>query len=92
MEFLDVAVFYDISDDRKRSHFGEFLKDLGLERVQKSGFMGTLRDDRLNKLLDKCKEFSSDTIHVILLYKCKSSSVLCFGKGFYPEDEDYINF
>jgi CRISPR-associated endonuclease Cas2 len=92
LEFLDIAVFYDISDDNKRSSFCEFLKNLGLDRVQKSGFMGTIRKDRLDKLFNKCKQFETDTIHVILLYKCREQAVICFGLGYYPKDEDYVSF
>ncbi len=35
-----VVVFYDVSDDRRRAMLAEFLKSMGLTRIQRSVFMG----------------------------------------------------
>ena len=93
MEFIDIAVFYDIRDDKRRYRFSEFLKNLGLERVQMSGFVGSIRKDLLEKLVKECSKpkFLDDKIHVILLYKCKKKSVLSFGEAWIPKDEDFIS-
>ncbi len=88
MEFKRVAVFYDIRDDNRRKRFSDFLKDIGLERVQMSGFMGCIREDLIERLKDKCKEFEEDTIHIIWLYKCGKDIVETFGFAHIPEDED----
>ncbi len=90
MEFVSVVVFYDITNDKLRSEFGNFLKDLGLDRIQKSAFMGEMRKDLLDNLFEKCSEFDEDTIHVILLWKCKKDAVKVFGEGWIPQDEDIV--
>ncbi len=35
-----IIVFYDVSDDRRRLMLAEFLKSMGLTRIQRSVFMG----------------------------------------------------
>ncbi|RLB82184.1 MAG: CRISPR-associated endonuclease Cas2 [Deltaproteobacteria bacterium] len=42
MEELKTFVFYDIPSDRIRNKVGSICKDYGLERIQFSGFAGSL--------------------------------------------------
>jgi len=43
-------VIYDISDDRVRNKIAKECKKYGLERVQKSVFLGRLQANRYNEL------------------------------------------
>lgn len=47
---MKVLTIYDISDNRFRNRIARKLKDLGLERVQKSCFAGDLSQNRIEML------------------------------------------
>ena len=67
------VVIYDVSDDNLRTLIAETLKDYGLQRIQYSGFMGDLRRDQLNSLLDDLKNLINDLMENVQLFtKCDS--------------------
>ena len=48
-----IWVIYDISDDKTRSRVAKECKRYGLERVQKSVFLGKLKTNRFDELAEK---------------------------------------
>ncbi|MEM4215716.1 MAG: CRISPR-associated endonuclease Cas2 [Candidatus Anstonellales archaeon] len=88
-----IIVFYDIKDDRRRYGFADFLKNIGLERIQFSGFMGEIREKDFNELISgipKKINDAEDTVHLVLL--SSFSEVKCFGRGWIPSDPDILIF
>lgn len=55
-------VIYDISDDRQRTKLAKHLKDYGLRRVQKSGFLGDLNPNDRMVLSRELKRFLSSAV------------------------------
>ncbi len=47
---MKVLVVYDISNDTLRNRIAEILKDFGLERIQKSAFLGELTSEERKDL------------------------------------------
>ncbi len=47
---MKVLVVYDISNDTLRNRIAEILKDFGLERIQKSAFIGELTSEERKDL------------------------------------------
>lgn len=67
---VKVVVVYDISDDVKRLKLANCLKSLGLSRIQRSAFAGTLDSSKLKDLYRLCERFAdgeADVIHVFTL-------------------------
>jgi len=62
------VVIYDITDDNLRALVAETLKDYGLQRIQYSAFIGSLRRDTLNSLLVDLKNLIKDLIENVQLY------------------------
>ncbi len=58
--FMQTLVVYDISDDNIRNRLAEFLKDFGLERIQKSAFLGDLSSQERKDLLLILPKFIKD--------------------------------
>ncbi len=56
-----ILVVYDISDDRIRYRLAEILKDFGLERIQKSAFIGELNVQERKDLLEVLRNFPRDS-------------------------------
>lgn len=48
---LRYLVIYDITDDNLRTKVSETLKDYGLDHIQYSAFLGTLKRNVLNSLI-----------------------------------------
>ncbi len=57
---MQTLVVYDISDDNIRNRLAEFLKDFGLERIQKSAFLGDLSPQERKDLLLILPKFIKD--------------------------------
>lgn len=79
---VKVVVVYDISDDAKRFKLASQLKVLGLSRIQRSAFAGTLDSSRLRDLYRLCERFASgeaDVIHVFTLCGYDWSRRAAFG-------------
>ena len=53
-------VIYDISDDVLRNKLAERLKDFGLERIQRSAFIGDLNPQERETLLEILKRYVKD--------------------------------
>ena len=57
---MTTLVVYDISDDNIRNKLAEFLKDNGLERIQKSAFIGDLTPQERRDLVRLLHYFIKD--------------------------------
>lgn len=91
MSEILVWVIYDISDDRIRNRVSKLCKAVGLERVQKSAFLGRLPTSRIDELALQCGELiDSETDSVYLFPLCKEDfrRVKTLGLAFDPR---YVN-
>lgn len=61
-------IIYDITDDNLRALVAESLKDYGLQRIQYSAFIGSLRRDRLNSLIVDLKNLIKDLVENVQIY------------------------
>lgn len=65
-------VIYDISDDKIRNRVVSKCKNYGLDRVQKSAFLGNLTKNKAEMLALDVKEFVKDaTDCVFIMPSCK---------------------
>lgn len=53
-------IIYDISNDRKRTTVSEKCKNYGLQRVQKSAFLGNVSKNKLDMLAIELKDVLKD--------------------------------
>lgn len=67
MEELSVYVFYDIENDAIRYRVAETCKDYGLDRIQFSGFFGTLGRNKREELFLKFSHILKDRSGKILI-------------------------
>ena len=49
-------IIYDITDNSLRNKLADILKDFGLDRIQYSAFIGTLKRHELNSLIARIKK------------------------------------
>ena len=86
-----IWVIYDISDDKIRNRVSKLCKGAGLERVQKSAFLGKLPANRIDELALKCDELiDAETDSVFLFPLCREDfrRVKTLGLAFDPK---YVN-
>jgi CRISPR-associated protein Cas2 len=86
-----VWIIYDIVDDGARAKVAKECKKYGLERVQKSAFLGKLKPNRFDELAEKCLDIiSEDEDSVYLFPFCQEDfkKVKVLGQGF---DKKMIN-
>lgn len=83
-----VWILYDISEDRVRNRVSKQCKQYGLERVQKSAFLGRLEPNRLDELAEKCRAMideKSDSVYVFPFCQTDFRNVRVLGQGFDPK-------
>jgi len=61
-------IIYDITDDNLRALVAETLKDYGMERIQYSAFIGSLRRHRLNSLAVDVKRLIGEAVESVQVY------------------------
>ena len=64
--------FYDISENRRRLKVSEECKNFGMERIQKSAFIGVMTKNNAEMLAIKCREMIDETDCVFLIPACKN--------------------
>ncbi len=65
-------VIYDISNDRTRSRVASKCKNYGLDRIQKSAFIGNLSKNKAEMLAIEVREFvHEETDCVFIMPSCK---------------------
>ena len=86
-----IWVIYDISDDRVRNKIAKECKKYGLERVQKSVFLGKLQANRFDELAEICLDLiNEDEDSVYLFPFCQDDfrRIKVLGQGF---DRELVN-
>lgn len=61
-------VIYDITDDNLRSMVAETLKDYGLNRIQYSAFIGSLKRSKLNSLIVDLRKLIGEAVENVQVY------------------------
>jgi CRISPR-associated protein Cas2 len=83
-----VWIIYDISDDKMRTRVSKACKKYGLERVQKSAFLGRLELNRFDELSQKCRSMINEEVDSVYLFPfCQEDfkKVKVLGQGFDPK-------
>ena len=83
-----VWIIYDISEDKIRSKVSKACKLYGLERVQKSAFLGKLEANRFDELTEKCRSLIDEKVDSVYLFPfCQDDfkRVKVLGQGFDPK-------
>jgi len=62
------VVIYDITDDNLRTLIAETLKDYGLQRIQYSAFIGSLRRDKLNSLIVDLRKLIGSLVENVQIF------------------------
>ncbi len=86
-----VWLIYDISDDRVRARVAKLCKGVGLERVQKSAFLGKLPANRIDELTLQCGQLidvETDSVYLFPLCRDDFRRVKTLGLAFDPK---YVN-
>lgn len=80
-----VWLIYDIVDDKVRNKVSKECKRYGLERVQKSAFLGKLQTNRFDELSEKCRSLIDEKVDSLYLFPfCQEdfNRVKVLGQGF----------
>lgn len=80
-----VWIIYDISEDKIRLKVSKACKQYGLERVQKSAFLGKLESNRFDELCEKCRSLIDEEVDSVYLFPfCQEdfNRVQVLGQGF----------
>jgi CRISPR-associated protein Cas2 len=85
MSSVLVWIVYDIVDDGVRNRVAKQCKKFGLQRVQKSVFLGKLETSRFDELGEVCRDLiDGDTDSVYLFPFCQEDfrRINVLGQGF----------
>ena len=90
---MDVLVWilYDVSNNKARTKIAKACKQYGLERVQKSAFLGKLQPNRFDELAAQCEDLiDEETDKVYLFPFCQEDfrKIKVMGQGF---DKELVN-
>jgi CRISPR-associated protein Cas2 len=83
-------VVYDISDDKQRSKAAKACLRIGLYRVQKSVFLGTLENNELDELgleLESLIDANRDSVYLFPMCRPDFDKIVLLGQAF---DEDLV--
>jgi len=86
-----VWIIYDIVEDKVRNRVAKTCKQYGLERVQKSAFLGRLESSRFDELAEKCRSLIDKDVDSVYLFPfCQEDfrKVKVLGQGF---DKKLVN-
>jgi CRISPR-associated protein Cas2 len=78
-------VIYDISKDRTRSKIADRCLDFGLQRVQKSVFLGDLQPNRIDEVIEFSRELldlETDSVYVFPMCREDFDKVRIVGQSF----------
>jgi CRISPR-associated endonuclease Cas2 len=83
-------IFYDISEDAKRIKVANRLIEFGCYRIQRSVFVGTLKDKSVKELIQWLENFYKDALlpddSIILLYCTDQQINNCLFIGAVPSE------
>jgi CRISPR-associated protein Cas2 len=80
-----VWVIYDVSENRRRSIIAKVCKTVGLYRVQKSVFLGTLNRAQLGELSARCQDtidMGTDSVYIFPMCEEDFKKVVLHGQAF----------
>lgn len=83
-----IWIIYDIVDDKARLGVAKACKQYGLERVQKSAFLGRLESSRFDELALKCRKLideDQDSIYLFPFCQEDFRRIQVLGQGFDPK-------
>jgi CRISPR-associated protein Cas2 len=83
-----VWIIYDIVDDKIRSRVAKACKQYGLERVQKSAFLGKLESSRFDELSVKFQSLidpDQDSVYLFPFCQDDFKKIQVLGQGFDPK-------
>jgi len=86
-----VWIIYDISDDRVRGKIAKACKKSGMERVQKSAFLGKMEANRFDELAAQCEEMideETDSLYLFPFCQDDFRKIKVLGQGF---DRELVN-
>lgn len=86
-----VWIIYDIVEDRTRTKLAKECKKFGLERVQKSVFLGKLESNRFDEFGEKCLSLineDEDSVYIFPFCQEDFRNIKVLGQGF---DKKLIN-
>ena len=78
-------VVYDISKDRTRSKIADRCLDFGLQRVQKSVYLGDLQPNRVDEVIEFSRELldlETDSVYVFPMCREDFDKVRIVGQSF----------
>jgi len=78
-------VIYDISKDRTRTKIADRCLDLGLQRVQKSVFLGEIPPNRVEEILlfsQELLDLKKDAVYIFPMCRDDFAKVRIVGQGF----------
>jgi CRISPR-associated protein Cas2 len=75
-------VLYDIADDRRRGKAARACLQVGLYRVQKSVFLGTLGDNELVVRLETLVDTGRDSVYAFPMCRTDFAKVVLLGQAF----------
>jgi CRISPR-associated protein Cas2 len=84
-------VVYDISKDRTRTKIADRCLDFGLQRVQKSVYLGDIPPNRVEEILQFSRELlnlETDAVYVFPMCRDDFQKVRIVGQGF---DKDLVS-
>ena len=91
MSSVLVWIIYDIVEDKTRARVAKTCKQYGLERVQKSAFLGKLKMSRFDELSEKCLSLineDEDSVYLFPFCQDDFKRIKVLGQGF---DKKLIN-
>lgn len=86
-----VWIVYDITDDKLRNRVAKECKKYGLERVQKSVFLGRLESNRFDEISEKCLDMideETDSVYIFPFCQEDFRRIRVLGQGF---DKKLVN-
>ena len=86
-----VWIVYDIADDKLRTRVAKACKRYGLERVQKSVFLGRLEKNRFDEITEVCRDIideDQDSVYIFPFCQEDFRAIKVLGQGF---DKKLVN-
>ncbi|MEW6109973.1 MAG: CRISPR-associated endonuclease Cas2 [Nitrospirota bacterium] len=81
-------IIYDIASDRTRGMIAKACKNKGLQRVQKSAFLGTLNKNQIDELKIICEDLMDkdvDSVYIFPMCEDDFKKVKLLGQAFDKE-------
>ena len=86
-----VWIIYDIVEDKPRTRLAKKLKKYGLQRVQKSVFLGRLESSRFDEISEICIDLideETDSVYIFPFCQDDFRKIKVLGQGF---DKKLVN-